>query len=69
MQVEFEIKKLDYRKWWAELREHFGSQVSSYGWEVTAQSKAENRCIKEFHRLNKGAENYRIIFEVEDEKQ
>jgi len=67
--LEFNIKKLDYRKWWAELREYFGSQVSSYGWQVTSQSKADARCIREFHRLNKNCPNYRIIFEAQDENQ
>jgi len=64
--LEFKIKKLDYRKWWAELREYFGSQVSSYGWQVTSQSKADNRCLKEFHKLYSGCTNYKIILEVED---
>ena len=69
MRLEFSIKKLDYRKWWVELRQLFGSQVISYGWQVTSQSKADRRACAEFHRVNKNAENYLIIFEVEDESQ
>ena len=66
MIVEFSIRKLDYRKWWTELREHFGSQVVKHGWQVTAYSKADSRASREFHKLYKGT-NYKIIFEVESD--
>ena len=66
MKVEFSIKKLDYRKWWTELREYFGSQVVTHGWQRTSQSKADRSVLADFHRQYPNCENYFIIFEVED---
>ena len=59
MRLEFEIKKFDYRIWVIWLGKPFGT--------ATSQSRADQRVIREFHRLNPGITNYKIIFEVESD--
>jgi len=65
-QLEFSIRKLDYRKWWAEFREYFGSQVVTHGGEVSSYTKADRRACAEFHRQHPNATNYIIIFEEKE---